>query len=284
MTLPKISTTLFSALTAATPELDDYVAIADTSASSVNKKATIADILNLICPIGIVVEWPKTTVPSALFLPLNGAPVSRTTYATLFALYGTAFGTGDGTTTFNVPDRRWYAPRGYGANIAAACSGSAATNNVTATAHGFNRSGVRCRVTGTPVTGLSLSTDYFTIYVDANTLAFATTRANALAGTKIAISGSAGSQTVIQYEDPDASTREGIAAGASTGAAIGTVQEDEFESHIHQQTNNTGGGGTFLVGASQSGSGQQANGYTYATGGSETRMKNVYTNWFVRAL
>lgn len=35
---------------------------------------------------------------------LNGAAVSRTTYAALFSVYGTTYGEGDGSTTFNLPD------------------------------------------------------------------------------------------------------------------------------------------------------------------------------------
>lgn len=37
---------------------------------------------------------------------LEGAEVSRTTYANLFAIYGTAYGAGNGSTTFNLPDCR----------------------------------------------------------------------------------------------------------------------------------------------------------------------------------
>lgn len=37
---------------------------------------------------------------------LEGATVSRTTYSTLFGIYGTTYGEGDGSTTFNLPDFR----------------------------------------------------------------------------------------------------------------------------------------------------------------------------------
>jgi microcystin-dependent protein len=52
---------------------------------------------------GIVLPWSNGTAPSG-FLECNGAAVSRTTYATLFAVIGTTWGVGDGATTFNVPD------------------------------------------------------------------------------------------------------------------------------------------------------------------------------------
>lgn len=47
------------------------------------------------------------------WLKANGAAVSRTTYALLFAAIGTIYGAGDGSTTFNVPDLRGEFPRGF---------------------------------------------------------------------------------------------------------------------------------------------------------------------------
>lgn len=56
-------------------------------------------------PAGVVWEYAGSTLPDG-FLWADGSAVSRTTYATLFAAIGTAFGAGDGSTTFNLPDRR----------------------------------------------------------------------------------------------------------------------------------------------------------------------------------
>lgn len=58
--------------------------------------------------------WFTTTPPDGALL-CNGAAVSRTTYAALFAVIGTTWGAGDGATTFNLPDLRGYFPRGYDA-------------------------------------------------------------------------------------------------------------------------------------------------------------------------
>lgn len=49
----------------------------------------------------------------ALWLPCDGAAVSRTTYSALFAAIGTAYGAGDGSTTFNVPSLKGRVPVGY---------------------------------------------------------------------------------------------------------------------------------------------------------------------------
>ncbi|MDB4311897.1 phage tail protein [bacterium] len=58
-----------------------------------------------ISPAGMIVPYAATTAPSGWLL-CDGSAVSRTTYATLFALVSTTFGIGDGSTTFNVPDMR----------------------------------------------------------------------------------------------------------------------------------------------------------------------------------
>jgi len=56
-------------------------------------------------PVGTSIEGYWTTAPEGYLLE-NGAAVSRTTYASLFAVIGTTFVAGDGSTTFNLPDSR----------------------------------------------------------------------------------------------------------------------------------------------------------------------------------
>ena len=58
-----------------------------------------------IVPIGVPWPWLTGTPPSGYVL-MDGSAVSRTTYAPLFALWGTTYGVGDGTTTFGLPDWR----------------------------------------------------------------------------------------------------------------------------------------------------------------------------------
>ena len=54
-------------------------------------------------PTGTIMAWSTATAPAG-FLLCNGDPVSRSTYAALFAVISTTYGTGDGATTFNLPD------------------------------------------------------------------------------------------------------------------------------------------------------------------------------------
>ncbi len=54
---------------------------------------------------GSIVYHAKSAAPAG-YLKANGGAVSRTTYSDLFAEIGTTFGTGDGSTTFNLPELR----------------------------------------------------------------------------------------------------------------------------------------------------------------------------------
>ena len=65
-----------------------------------------------LTPAGTVIWTARTTAPTG-YLKANGAAVSRTTYATLFAAIGTLYGVGDNSTTFNLPDLRGEFVRGF---------------------------------------------------------------------------------------------------------------------------------------------------------------------------
>lgn len=54
-----------------------------------------------------------TVAPESRCIKANGASISRTTYAALFAKMGTVFGSGNGSTTFNLPDLRGEFVRGW---------------------------------------------------------------------------------------------------------------------------------------------------------------------------
>jgi len=54
-------------------------------------------------PTATIVPWSSASVPTG-FLECNGQAVSRSTYSALFAIVGTTYGAGDGSSTFLVPD------------------------------------------------------------------------------------------------------------------------------------------------------------------------------------
>jgi len=81
-------------------------------------------------PTATIVPWSDSAVPTG-FLECNGAAVSRSTYATLFGIIGTTYGSGDGSTTFNVPDLQDNVAVGKSGSKPLASTGGA--NTVTST-------------------------------------------------------------------------------------------------------------------------------------------------------
>jgi len=91
--------------------------------------------------VGMVASFDMETAPPG-WLIRNGATVSRTVYAKLFAVLGTRYGAGDGTTTFNIGDSRAMFIRGVdngrgidpGRELGSVQQGQNATHTHTATA------------------------------------------------------------------------------------------------------------------------------------------------------
>lgn len=97
-------------------------------------------------PTGQITAFGGASAPTGWLL-CDGSAVSRTTFAALFAAIGTAFGAGNGTTTFNVPDLRQRFPMGK----AAAGTGSTlgGTGGTIDHTHGLDTSTSHARVTTT---------------------------------------------------------------------------------------------------------------------------------------
>jgi hypothetical protein len=104
-------------------------------------------------PSGMVLYFANSTVPTG-WLQCNGAAVSRTTYANLYAAIGTVYGSGDGSTTFNLPDTRGQFIRSWASasTTAASVTGSIATTTLTVSAVGSGLIQVGDVLSGTGVT------------------------------------------------------------------------------------------------------------------------------------
>jgi len=96
-----------------------------------------------LIPTGMILMFANSAfIPAGGFLWCNGAAVSRTTYSALFAILGTVYGVGDGSTTFNLPNFTGKFPRGNSAGVGGgadshghATSQPAHTHTFTGTAH-----------------------------------------------------------------------------------------------------------------------------------------------------
>jgi len=167
----------------------------------------------------------------------------------------------------------------------------------TMTAHGFSTQGgerIRLSTTGALPTGLAVGIDYFVIYVDANTFRLSLT----FGGAAIVTSGTqSGTHSYMQslYGLGDGTTtfnvpdyrgqgHRGLDAGAGidTGRGLGTKQADMFKSHTHVLSPQTPGGSvtawSYTIAATGSGTADISG----ATGGTETRAKNVAVNYGIK--
>lgn len=125
--------------------------------SSTTKKETRRELRVSIFPPGLVASFAGVPLWGN-WLPCDGATVSRTTYAELFATIGTTFGVGDGATTFGLPDLRGRSAigEGTGAGLSAralGATGGAETHSLTTSempghTHGFNTGGNFMGVSG----------------------------------------------------------------------------------------------------------------------------------------
>ena len=104
-----------------------------------------------IMPSGSILPFGGASAPNAAWLLCDGSDVNRTTYARLFAVIGTAYGVGNGSSTFGLPDLRDRVPLGKGTNNSTlgAETGSAAASSVITNASANTGTGT----TGTDNTG-----------------------------------------------------------------------------------------------------------------------------------
>jgi microcystin-dependent protein len=81
-------------------------------------------------PTATIIPWSTASVPTG-YLECNGQAVSRSTYSALFAIVGTTYGAGDGSSTFLVPDLSNNIAVGKSNNKALGSTGGAETTTPT---------------------------------------------------------------------------------------------------------------------------------------------------------
>jgi len=89
-----------------------------------------ANIVGLVgVDTGTIIPWATASTPTG-YLACDGSAVSRSTYSALFAVVGTTYGVGDGSSTFNVPNLTDKIPVGKSGTKAIASTGGADNANV----------------------------------------------------------------------------------------------------------------------------------------------------------
>jgi microcystin-dependent protein len=220
--------------------------------------------------LGLVGEprlWLSNTLPTivgsgASFIFLNGQAISRTTFPQLFALWGTLYGSGDGTSTFNVPNFQEAVPVGQSGMgggtdpdlFATGSLGPTLVGNATVTVEQTNLPNVNFTLNGSADTSsLSVSTS-----------------------GSVSIPAGQGSHT---HPTSPALATVGVSAGSGfTGIIEGTGQIVEAAT-LPAMSGTFSGSGSIGSNATLSG--------TAASGGSGTAMENIQpsivVNWITLA-
>jgi len=244
----------------------------------------------LVNPVGIISPYAGLSAPSGWLLCdgelYNGA---ASDYADLYAVIGQKYGAGAGD-YFHVPDLRGVFLRGLSKTPDRTFDNTKVwpvPDEIVIFNHEYHRTGFPIRLTtsDTLPAPFLINTTYYVIRVDVGTIQLAASRANAFAGTQIDITTSgAGTQTVHSYLEEDEDSRLKLADGGNDGEDLGSYQPDEFDSHAHSISptairydylNGATSGTAILAGANQIFG-------TAATGGSETRPRNVNVNYIIK--
>jgi microcystin-dependent protein len=168
-------------------------------------------------PLGGGMDFWGPTPPNSSFVFPIGQAISRTTYATLFSMVGTDFGTGDGSTTFNLPDKR--------GRVSAASDASA--NRLT-TASGMN-SGARAGVGGAETSTIAQTNLPNVNFVVASgqsvSVSGTLSRAGGSAGAgSTGLGINANSSETLTTNSSGTVTSTGTAASGGSGTAFSNVQ------------------------------------------------------------
>lgn len=196
--------------------------------------------LQRLLPTGTVLPYAATAAPS-FFLLCDGSAVSRATYAALFAVIGTSYGTGNGSTTFNLPDARGRVIMGAGTGVKVATFVSRSTNVITIIglsniANNEFQTGqaITYHTTSGVMTGLTNDTVYYIVRTGNLTFSLATTLANAQNAVVISLSSDgSGTQTFTQ-------TLTTRAVGDTGGEENHAISITELTAHTHLAGSNGG--------------------------------------------
>lgn len=190
-------------------------------------------------PAGTLVPFAAATAPTGWLL-CYGQAVSRATYAALFAVVGTTYGTGDGSTTFNLPDMRGRVPGGKDD------MGGTAAGRLTVTLTGTKASTANGNITGLSSTaGLAVGMRAFGTGIGANAVITAITSATAVT---LSVNNTSTGSTSIRFAVVDGAT-----LGAVGGAQIHALSVEQMPAHTHGYAGlGDSGGSSYTPGGEQS--------------------------------
>ena len=230
-----------------------------------------------LVPTGAILPYGGSTAPTN-YLLCDGSAVSRSTYANLLAIIGTTFGTGNGSTTFNLPDLRARSPVGAGATTKVMTFASRSSNVITVTgisniANNENQTGqsILYLAPSGAMTGLTHNTTYYLVRTGNLTFSLASSLANAQNGVVISLSSDGTGVQTFEKAFSD------LGLGATGGERNHAMSSTELLAHVHYEQTRTGAGSsnTSIVGGRPDSGGTATSTLgTTSTGGNAT-MNNM---------
>jgi microcystin-dependent protein len=228
---------------------------------------------------GMITSWAGsyTNVPSGWLL-CDGSAVSRTTYADLFAVIGTNFGAGDGSTTFNLPDYQLYWLIGAPSSLSTAPNPSGAPSSwVVTTGTAFYGSFAHSTNGAHSSHATSMTSSGGHSHTGGHTHSVTSSNTDSSTDGSHTVSGAFNSAGAAHTHSPltvvTGSTGPGLGGGATTGAG---------GDHIHTVSLASGGSGSNhqVSGDSYSGTATHGGGHTHTAGSatSDTQGSSTGTN------
>lgn len=230
-------------------------------------QAATKSYVDQVLPPGSLMAYAASSAPTGWLL-CDGSAVSRTTYATLYGVIGTTWGTGDGSTTFNVPDLRGQFVRGYDDRdtstskdtttfTGTTTNGSATISSISATITAYLYAGMKISGTGIPAAATIATVSSTSITISANATA-------------------SGTVTI------------------TVGRTFASAQDDFYENHTHTDSGHThtipysggqavgSGQGVAIQTSTTTTSTGYANIQASTTGNVETRPKNYAVLYIIK--
>lgn len=185
-------------------------------------------------PAGVLLPFAGTTAPDG-WLMCFGQAVSRTTYASLFSAIGTSFGSGDGSTTFNLPDMRGRLPAGKDD------MGGSAAGRLSVSLTGTRASAANGVISGlSSTTGLSIGMTAIGTGIGTGAVIQSIDSATQVT---LSVSNTATGTATIRFGVIDGTT-----LGAAGGSHVHKLTTEQMPSHTHtlagRGDRNTVGGGS----------------------------------------
>ena len=193
-------------------------------------------------PTGIILPWTTATIPDG-FLLCDGDPVSRTTYAALFAVIGTTYGSGDGSLTFNLPnlEGKQIVFDDSNTTLAGNSGAASATINTNINTSSFNLVSAASGSTGsTALTADDLPAHTHKMF-GGNTSRPSSGSVILSPNKNVVFEGSGGNAGYIMHSDPNNATPTGGNTGSAfNGNAFNGVGHSHTASSITVNTNKSG--------------------------------------------